>query len=187
MTSCCSACRATSNGCQGGYPTQAFNFYGTAGIVSGGLYGSNDGCKPYPVQPGAKSQPTTTPCAASCRTGFNTAYSADKKKGGSYQVYSMENEAVMQEIYDNGPVVATFIVYEDLYHYKSGVYQYTTGNRVGGHAVRLIGWGETADGTPFWRVANSWGTAWGDHGYFNIIRGTNDCEFEEGFVSGVAL
>jgi len=56
---------------------------------------------------------------------------------------------------------------------------------VGGHAVAVIGWGvgsvhssllpstkkKTKNGmtrVPYWVCRNSWGTTWGDHGYFRI-------------------
>jgi len=32
-----------------------------------------------------------------------------------------------------------------------------------GHAVKIIGWG-VEKGTPYWLVANSWNTDWGDNG-----------------------
>lgn len=34
---------------------------------------------------------------------------------------------------------------------------------MGGHAVRILGWG-VEDGTPYWLVGNSWNTDWGDSG-----------------------
>ena len=34
---------------------------------------------------------------------------------------------------------------------------------LGGHAIRILGWG-TENGTPYWLVANSWNTDWGDKG-----------------------
>lgn len=45
----------------------------------------------------------------------------------------------------------------------SGVYVNTGGDYLGGHAVRIIGFG-TENGTPYWLVANSWNQYWGDNG-----------------------
>jgi hypothetical protein len=32
--------------------------------------------------------------------------------------------------------------------------------------------------SQFQLVANTWGTNWGENGYFKIIRGDNECEIE---------
>ena len=42
------------------------------------------------------------------------------------------------------------------------------------HAVLAVGYG-TLGGLDYWYVKNSWGAAWGDKGYFKILRGTNMC------------
>ena len=47
--------------------------------------------------------------------------------------------------------------------FVAGVYQHVTGQELGGHAVRMLGWG-VENGTPYWLVANSWNTDWGDNG-----------------------
>lgn len=39
---------------------------------------------------------------------------------------------------------------QDFAHYKSGVYKHITGYELGGHAVKLIGWGTTDDGEDYW-------------------------------------
>ncbi|PIO71035.1 papain family cysteine protease [Teladorsagia circumcincta] len=102
----------------------------------------------------------------------------------------------------NGPVVAGFDVYEDFSHYKSGIYkeestertfmtlalQHTAGRLTGGHAVKVIGWGEETIGNetiPYWIVANSWHDDWGENGYYRMIRGINDCGFEAEMVAGL--
>ena len=46
---------------------------------------------------------------------------------------------------------------------SSGVYQHVTGTYLGGHAVRILGWG-SENGTDYWTVANSWNTDWGENG-----------------------
>lgn len=44
-----------------------------------------------------------------------------------------------------------------------GVYQHVTGEMLGGHAIKILGWGEE-NGTPYWLAANSWNNDWGDKG-----------------------
>lgn len=45
---------------------------------------------------------------------------------------------------------------------------------VGGHAVKMIGWGEE-NGFEYWICANQWGPYWGDNGFFKI-------KFGEGWI-----
>ncbi|KAJ1628227.1 hypothetical protein T492DRAFT_557800, partial [Pavlovales sp. CCMP2436] len=43
------------------------------------------------------------------------------------------------------------------------------------HAVYLVGYGTDPDGTPYWKVKNSWGEGWGENGYIRMLRGVNMC------------
>jgi cathepsin B len=79
---------------------------------------------------------------------------------------------IQTEILTNGPVEASFNVYEDFLTYKSGVYHHVTGSNLGGHSVKIIGWG-VEDNMPYWTVANSWNEDWGEKGFFKIRRGTD--------------
>jgi cathepsin B len=69
-------------------------------------------------------------------------------------------------LYLYGSVTAAFTVYEDFVNYKSGVYRHVSGSALGGHAVKIIGWGE-----DHWIVVNSWNETWGDGGLFKIAFG----------------
>ncbi|XP_065793885.1 cathepsin F isoform X1 [Muntiacus reevesi] len=42
------------------------------------------------------------------------------------------------------------------------------------HAVLLVGYGNRS-ATPFWAIKNSWGTDWGEEGYYYLHRGSGAC------------
>ena len=44
-----------------------------------------------------------------------------------------------QWLFENGPLMARFDVYSDIYSYKSGVYVHNVGEKEGGHAICVIG------------------------------------------------
>lgn len=92
----------------------------------------------------------------------------------------------MYELMTQGPVQAIMEIFTDFFMYSSGIYKKTNlaSNSVTGyHAVRIVGWGQEG-GERYWRVANTWGTEWGEEGFFRIARGDNECLIEE-FVLGV--
>ena len=51
----------------------------------------------------------------------------------------------------------------------TGVYKHVTGEALGGHAVKMMGWG-VEGGVKYWLVANSWNTDWGDNGMICLFR-----------------
>ena len=64
-----------------------------------------------------------------------------------------------------GPLVTTMEVYSDFFSYNGGVYSYVSGTLQGGHAVELIGYDDV---NQCFIVKNSWGTNWGESGFFRI-------------------
>ncbi len=65
----------------------------------------------------------------------------------------------------HGPVMAAMMVYEDFITYSSGVYEHVLGESLGGHAIVIVGYDNIE---KYWIVRNSWGTSWGENGYFRI-------------------
>jgi C1A family cysteine protease len=68
-----------------------------------------------------------------------------------------------------GALVAVFVVYEDFFAYRSGIYHNVvqTANP-GGHCVSVVGYD---DNQGYWKCKNSWGTGWGEGGFFRIQYG----------------
>ena len=180
VLSCCQSC---GDGCNGGYPDQAWKYWVNEGIVTGGLY-QGTGCRPYSIQDCAHEggEVETPECTKECVSGYGKEYSKDKSYGKrAYEVSGVDQ--IRKELMDNGPLEVTFAVYRDFMDYTSGVYQRHSSDLTGYHAVKLIGWGEE-NGTPYWLCTNSWNTVWGDQGYFKILRGSNECEIESGIFGG---
>jgi len=53
--------------------------------------------------------------------------------------------------------------------YKSGIITSTACGTSLDHGVLVVGYG-TESGTDYWTLKNSWGTTWGEKGYFRILR-----------------
>ncbi|KAJ8919698.1 hypothetical protein NQ315_006226 [Exocentrus adspersus] len=192
LMSCCGL--TCGLGCYGGFPDSAWDYWLKSGIVTGGLYGTNDGCKPYSIAPCAhfnkfSSEPAcdteviTPMCVSTCDVPTLT-YNNELTFGETVYYIHSDQDQIKMEIMINGPVEAAFNVYEDFLYYKSGVYQNVGGELLGGHAVKLLGWG-VYNGTDYWLVANSYGVEWGDNGYFKILRGVNHVGIESDVVAGL--
>lgn len=190
LLSCCGL--MCGLGCYGGFADSAWTYWTETGIVTGGQYGTNDGCKPYSLAPCShyneySSKPAcgdvlTPICVSSCNEP-SMSYKSELTFGESAYYVLSDQDQIKMEIMTNGPVEATFDVYADFLYYKSGVYQNVEGAQLGGHAVKILGWGLEGD-TPYWLAANSWGEDWGDNGYFKILRGVNHIGIESDVVAG---
>jgi C1A family cysteine protease len=137
----------------GGYASLASDFLTNTGDTV-------EGCYPYTNSDGS--------CSNACSNWQKNAY-----KFASWQYVSIGGSAnaatIKSAIYNNGPVVAWFEVYDDFFSYSSGVYTYTSGSYDGNHFVLVTGWDDTAPSGGAFIVKNSWGTLWGSlGGYFEI-------------------
>ncbi|KAJ8953149.1 hypothetical protein NQ318_017176 [Aromia moschata] len=180
LVSCCTAC---GEGCRGGALNEPFIYWVEQGIPSGGDEDSNYGCRPYT----AGSTGLTPECSQECVEGYNKTWAQDIRHGIKAYEVNTTVEQMQYEIMTNGPIESYMLVYQDFYNlgsgFENGIYQYTSGYPVGGHAVKLIGWGEEG-GVPYWLAANTFGTDWGENGFFRILRGSNSCDIEKTVTAG---
>jgi len=91
--------------------------------------------------------------------------------------YVSQNEDEIQSIlYSKGPL-SVLLDATGLQRYKGGIYasKICSSNDLD-HAVVLVGYGTDSDsGLDYWIVKNSWGTRWGEDGFFRIVRGQGEC------------
>jgi cathepsin C len=97
---------------------------------------------------------------------------------------------MMEEVYNNGPVVVSFEPDYNFMMYKNGIYHSITDEtwinsgmpkpewEKVDHSVLLVGWGEENTGEKYWIIQNTWGPAWGEEGFFRMKRGSDEFGIE---------
>lgn len=161
------SCSNYSQGCDGGFP------YLIAGKYAQDYGAVAEECSPY------IGKDTTCP-----RKACDRVYVSKYRYVGGY--YGACNEESMKlSLVREGPLSVSFEVYPDFMHYSGGIYKYTglldkfNPFELTNHAVLLVGYGVDAETKEkFWIVKNSWGTRWGEDGYFRIRRGVDECGIE---------
>uniref|UniRef100_A0A8C6TXV0 Dipeptidyl peptidase 1 n=1 Tax=Neogobius melanostomus TaxID=47308 RepID=A0A8C6TXV0_9GOBI len=170
------SCSEYAQGCDGGFPYLIGKYVQDFGVVE-------ESCFPYVAK--------DTPCGDTqkCRRTYAAQYNY---VGGFYGGCS--EVAMMLELVNNGPMAVAFEVYPDFMVYKEGIYHHTgltdTVNpfELTNHAVLLVGYGRChMTGQKYWIVKNSWGTGWGEEGYFRIRRGSNECSIESIAVAATPI
>jgi cathepsin B len=193
-----------SMGCNGGQISSPWSYMKSKGLVSGGQYqGSGpfgkgmcsdfsmphchhhgpQGSDPYPAEgaPGCPSQKSASKfskCDADATAPHND-FASDKYSYSGNTVTARGVSAIQQAVMAGGPMEVAFTVYADFENYASGIYHHVSGGQVGGHAVKVVGWG-VEGGVNYWKIANSWNPYWGEKGYFRI-------KFGEGGIDDQAI
>ncbi|XP_035206652.1 dipeptidyl peptidase 1-like [Stegodyphus dumicola] len=170
------SCSEYSQGCEGGFP-----------YVIAGKYAQDFGVLPENCYPYEGHDDV---CAvAKCKRFYVAEY---KYVGGFFG--GCNEELMKLDLLQNGPLTVAFEMYPDFMYYSSGIYHHTgVGARYNpfhlvNHGVLITGYGtDNATGEKFWIVKNSWGTGWGEEGYFRIRRGTNECNIESMAVSAIPI
>ncbi|KYK31376.1 MAG: hypothetical protein AYK22_02535 [Thermoplasmatales archaeon SG8-52-3] len=78
--------------------------------------------------------------------------------------------SIKEALIEYGPLVICIRFWQDFFYYSGGVYTPTWGGRAGGHVVTIVGYD---DYDECWIVKNSWGTKWGEDGWFRLAYDAN--------------
>ncbi|NBX92431.1 MAG: hypothetical protein EBQ85_04275, partial [Proteobacteria bacterium] len=131
--------------CEGGYPDKAAYYFTTTGLPLDSSY-------PYTATNGS--------CDRANSGWQNNTYKITGKNYVSATIPALENA-----LNTFGPFPVNFLVPEDFFHYSSGVYEFTSGAIEGAHSVLLVGYDHNQQ---YFIAKNSWGTNWGERGYFRV-------------------
>ena len=162
-------CAADAHGCHGGNMLSAYKLMKSMGVPEEGCmrYTADDNeCTDFNI---CRDCGHSTPCHA---VQNYTKYYVEEYG------YVRGEENMMKEIYARGPITCAIAVPDDFVEeYKGGIYKDKTGVTTLQHAISVVGWGEE-NGEKYWIGRNSWGTYWGEKGWFKIARGINNLGIE---------
>jgi len=127
-----------------------------------------ESCAPYQAQDGLACDPVCKTC-----WGFNeTCVAVNATMWTVTEHGSVIGEAAMKaEIYARGPIACMLDATDELRAYKGGIFEQTTVDIIPNHIISVVGWGVENE-VEYWIVRNSWGTYWGEKGYFRIVTGS---------------
>jgi len=120
------------------------------------------------------SYPFTGDNDTSC--SYNAANSAVTITGWNQTAQGDEN-ALMEAVYNHGPMGVAISVDDAFANYQSGVYEDSSCPNDPDdldHSVLVVGYGTSDNGTDYWIVKNSWGATWGNQGYILMARNQNN-------------
>jgi len=117
--------------------------------------------------PPCPADQTTESCQDKCwATTPNHMYHADR-------YYALSGKEKMQaEIFANGPIECGIQATDAFDEYEGGIYYELQkgGKWELNHAIAVVGWGYDANADiSYWIGRNSWGTYWGEGGFFRMI------------------
>lgn len=90
-------------------------------------------------------------CSYRCGDGGRTEYEKYYCKPGTLEI-AVTHEEIMRELVNNGPMLMGLQIYEDFMNYESGIYKYEVGGNIGGHAMKLIGYGYDEEEGLYWEL-----------------------------------
>ncbi|KAF9590292.1 hypothetical protein IFM89_032300 [Coptis chinensis] len=141
--------KGVDQGCEGGEMDDAFLFVQcNKGIASETTY-------PY------------TAADNTCNTKEEASHAAEIS--GHEDVPRNSEVALLKAVANQPIAVAIDAGGPDFQFYSSGVFTGQCGTDLD-HGVTAVGYDVSDDGTKYWLVKNSWGSAWGENGYIRMQR-----------------
>jgi len=144
------SCATSGNGCNGGLMNDAYEFV----IKNRGLESESE----YPF----------SGSAGKCQMSGSSAASIS-----GWTLLKAKSVAMLQSAVRTQGPVAVAINADQMQFYRSGIDVCMTSAQVN-HGVLIVGYG-SQNGEDFWIIKNSWGSSWGQNGYYYISTANGAC------------
>lgn len=155
----CSSAYA-NHGCNGGLPNRAYLYAIQTGVDSEASY-------PYSGESGI------------CRNNLQPLFHAQNQKikaTGLVQISKGDEQKLKEAIATIGPIsVDIDASHPSFQHYSKGIYsEPLCSSEILDHSVLVVGYGTDELKQDYYIVKNSWGSSWGENGYFKLARNHNN-------------
>jgi len=139
-----------------------------------------DECNPIDI-----CKDCTWPPPAVNETGQDKCWAVDYKKYYVSDYYGLSGaEKMKAELYKNGPISCGMMVTPKFELYKGGIYSEENDFPMINHEIAIVGWG-TENDQDYWIGRNSWGTYWGEWGFFRMAMHKNNLAIETDCTAGL--
>jgi cathepsin F len=148
-------CDSSDSGCNGGLPSNAFQF-----MIDQGMGLEGESAYPYTAADG------------SC----HKSQAQEKAFIAAWHQISTDETQIAAALQQYGPL-SIGINANTFQFYSGGVANPSSvlcNPSALDHGVAIVGFG-TADGQDYWTIRNSWGSSWGESGYIRMVRGKGAC------------